>query len=223
MKKIKTIYYNDIDDCKLKLLVIESIAVCNYKIKRNFIIITLTRLQENTRIILNDQHKHAFCCDLIGFNCFEAIFDFLLKTIKELPYTSLVKKLKVYKKHLVKGRDLNHTYLYKLYSKTEIKFQERDNHNVLWIDYEQQLKISNIIEDSKYGLGIWSFPEKEIDNSLNYECFQNYGNQLFVLQPIDNVKYIDTGLEVIGKKYKVVDRIDATKENVSEILKKYQK
>lgn len=106
MKKIKTIYYNDIDDCKLKLLVIESIAVCNYKIKRNFIIITLTRLQENTRIILNDQHKHAFCCDLIGFNCFEAIFDFLLKTIKELPYTSLVKKLKVYKKHLVKGRDL---------------------------------------------------------------------------------------------------------------------
>lgn len=72
-------------------------------------------------------------------------------------------------------------------------------------------------------MGIWSFPEKEIDNSLNYECFQNYGNQLFVLQPIDNVKYIDTGLEVIGKKYKVVDRIDATKENVSEILKKYQK
>ncbi len=221
MRKIKTIYYNNIDEHKLKLLVIESIAVCNYKIKNNSIIITLTRLQEDTRIILNDQHKQEFYNDLIGFNHFEVTVDFLFKTIRELSYTSLVKKLKIYKKRLVKGRELNHTYLLKLYSKAEIKSQEREKHNALWIDYEQQLKTSNTIKDSKYGLGIWSFPVKEIEKCLNKECYQNYGKQLFVLQPIKNVKYIDTGLEVIGKKYKVVKQFDVLEENILQILEKY--
>ncbi len=221
MRKIKTIYYNNIDEHKLKLLVIESIAVCNYKIKNNSIIITLTRLQEDTRIILNDQHKQEFYNDLIGFNHFEVTVDFLFKTIRELSYTSLVKKLKMYKKRLLKGRELNHTYLLKLYSKTEIKSQEREKHNALWIDYEQQLKTSNTIKDSKYGLGIWSFPVKEIEKCLNKECYQNYGKQLFVLQPIKNVKYIDTGLEVIGKKYKVVKQFDVLEENILQILEKY--
>lgn len=43
MKKVK---YSSICDSKLKLLVIESIAVCNYKVINNTVIITLTWFQE---------------------------------------------------------------------------------------------------------------------------------------------------------------------------------
>lgn len=222
MKKIKTIKYNQINDCKLKLLVIESIAVCNYKIRNNSIIIMLTRLPEKTRIILNDQDREQLSEELMVLSVFEVTIAFLYNSIREPQDKSLVKRLKAYKKHLCKGKDLNHTYLLKLYSKTEIKSSKRDAHNALWIDYEQQLKTSNIIKDGKCGLGIWSFPMEEIKKCLNDECYKNYGKKLFVLQPIKNVKYIDNGLEVIGKKYKVVDNFDVG-EDILQKLNKYSK
>lgn len=218
---MKIVKYSSICDSKLKLLVIESIAVCNYKVINNTVIITLTWLQEKTCIILSNNDYKKFYNDLIGLNSFENTMDFLFERIKNPSNNDLVKELKKYKKLLVKGKNLNHKYVLKLYSEKELKSSIRDEHNVSWIDYESQLKTSNTIKDRKHGLGIWSFPIFIIENCLNEDCFKNYGMKLLVLQPINNCMYFDNGKEIIGKKYKVVEKLEATDSNILQKLEKY--
>lgn len=178
-------------------------------------------VSRKTCIILSNNDYKKFYNDLIGLNSFENTMDFLFERIKNLSNNDLVKELKKYKKLLVKGKNLNHKYLLKLYSEKELKSSIRGEHNVSWIDYESQLKTSNTIKDRKHGLGIWSFPIFIIENCLNEDCFKNYGMKLLVLQPINNCMYFDNGKEIIGKKYKVVEKLEATDSNILQKLEKY--
>lgn len=60
-----------------------------------------------------------------------------------------------------------------------------------------------------------------MDDCLNEECFGHYGEFLLVLEPIKFCLYLDTGKEVIGRKYKVIAKFNTNTATFEEEVAKY--
>lgn len=219
MSKYETLYYDEISELNTKVLVLQHIAVCKFKVKSNRVLIKIER--SKTNVIIRNSDIKKFESDLLGCCSLESILDYLCREMLSLKNETLTCKLRKYKRKRVRGYQINHNHLLKLYSKSKITSKIRQQHNALWIDYETQLNKSNIIYDSKKGLGIWSFHTYQLDDCLNEECFERYGRFLLVLEPIKFCLYLDTGKEVIGRKYKVVAKFDTTTPTLKKEVEKY--
>lgn len=219
MSKYETLYYDEISNFNTKVLVLQHIAACKFKVKLNRVLIKIER--SKTNVIIRNSDTKKFESDLFGCCSFESILDYLCREMLCLKNKTLTCRLRKYKRKRVRGYQINHNHLLKLYSKSEIISKIRQQHNALWIDYENQLNNSNIIYDSKKGLGIWSFHTYQLDDCLNEECFDRYGRFLLVLKPMKLCLYLDTGKEVIGRKYKVIAKFDTNTATFEKEVAKY--
>lgn len=122
---------------------------------------------------------------------------------------SLVEMLEEYKsENLVKGEALKGETWIKFYSLNKISDSMRDLYHASWINYEEQLMSGNVIFDENRLNGIWAMPVDMVPKCVNKECFERYGDHVFIVQPVEDGKYLLDGKEIIGDKYEVIDKLD---------------
>ena len=121
---------------------------------------------------------------------------------------TLIDAMEEYKeKYSIRGDKLKGKIWYKLYSKEPLVDDERDFYNVKWVDYEAQLKNSDIIYDPDGIYGLFATPEGHVHRFFNDKCRAHYGKDVFVLSPVEDCFYADNGKEIVGDCYRVVDRL----------------
>lgn len=141
------------------------------------------------------------------------LFDKFLhkKTYEYINNLSLIRILSEYKEYYVKpGYKLKCKKLFKLFSKDELLLNKniRDEYGVVWIDYVSQLRTSgNIIYDENNINGLWAMTPKAL-NDIGDKSIENYGNNIFILEPISDCNYLETDMEIIGDRFKVLRTIN---------------
>ncbi len=132
-----------------------------------------------------------------------------LSTVRE---GSLIEVLIKYKsENLKNGSDLNEEVWFKLYHNEDPNDLYRDHYGAKWIDYEEQLKKGNIIEDS-FGInGLWAMPVDVVSKFMTEESFKLFGNHMFRVKTTPNDSYLLDGEEIIGPRYVVLEKFDLTK------------
>lgn len=78
---------------------------------------------------------------------------------------------------------------------------EREDVGRKWIDYNGQLLDGKYIYDTKDGYGIWVTNASFIYKAI--EATWRYGENIMVLAPIVDLKYIITDNEIVGDKFEV--------------------
>lgn len=169
-------------------------------------------------IVLNDRKKHLviFSNNTQTEKLYNLTYSFSnepsLQFFREQLITtnkSLISFLKYYKESFYKsGEEYKNDYWFKFYSKTKLDNGLRDVYKAEWIDYEKQLKMGSIIYDEYEVAGIWAMPYELLKKSFNNEVKSNYGDQLFVVKPVYNCKYLYDGKEIIGHQYEVKEKYD---------------
>ncbi|HGI1594186.1 TPA: hypothetical protein ACJQEX_001766 [Streptococcus pyogenes] len=108
------------------------------------------------------------------------------------------------------GYKLKCKRLFKLFSKDELLLNKniRDEYGVVWIDYVSQLRTSgNIIYDENNINGLWAMTPKALSD-IGDKSIENYGNNIFILEPISDCNYLETDMEIIGDRFKVLRTIN---------------
>jgi len=201
-------------DFKLKKYLMCQISRCKFDITTNECSVKAMYQGEEVDVIFSsdDIDVYRFLTILNGFTDYENSIHFMsdeiyakeLNRIYEDKNRTVIDMLRDYKlKYFITGKKLNHTRLYKLYSDKPLTTKHRKFHNINYIDYNKQLnECNNIIHDEGIA-GLWAFPAKTIVEYINMKYASEYGNKLYVVSPIEDCYYLDTGKEVIGDKYKV--------------------
>lgn len=124
---------------------------------------------------------------------------------------SLIRILSEYKENNVKpGHKLKCKRLFKLFSKDEVLLNKknRDEYGVVWIDYVSQLRTSgNIIYDENNINGLWAMTPKALSD-IDDKSIENFGDNIFILEPMSNCSYLETDMEIIGDRFKVLRTIN---------------
>ena len=84
----------------------------------------------------------------------------------------------------------------------------RELYQVSWIDYEKQLEKGSIIHDELGICGLWAMPYNMLFKFFNVECKERYGDNLFILKPVPECRYINDDKEIIGDRFKVIKKYD---------------
>ncbi len=132
----------------------------------------------------------------------------------------LVDLLLEYKKsNRVGGEKLLNKIWYKFYSKTPLEDSMRDVYHANWIDYSKQLQNGDIIYDETGLNGIFAMSADMIENSLNEEVIKRYGDQLLVVSTLPDNDYLIDGKEIIGLRYKAIDKMDLSNCAIEDVGK----
>lgn len=106
----------------------------------------------------------------------------------------------------ISGAEHTSEYFFKLYSPKEVLVtpgELRGEFGRAWIDYESQLKESDIICDD---IGIWVCSANMLYEVIrDANARKHYGNNIIVLKMLDDQKYLNqNNIEYIGNSYKAV-------------------
>ena len=106
------------------------------------------------------------------------------------------------------GNNLNYRRLYKLCSDELFTTNNKEFRNINYIDYQKQLINGNDIIHDEGIAGLWAFTANTIleyisGKYVNGQNISEHENRIYVVSPLEDCNYIDTGTEVIGDKYKV--------------------
>ena len=185
---------------------------------------------ENNRIILSSKHLNKnICLDVLeikelcewfidsGYSegiinqFISVVYDFGKHyNLNETNEDSMFTISNIYKRYLKKVRIESKTqcenFFFKLYSPEKIEVTSgelRGDFGRTWIDYESQLKDSDIIHDD---IGIWVCSESKLSELLRSSSARiHYGNSIMILKMITGEKYLNQNdVEYIGTSFNVV-------------------
>ena len=109
---------------------------------------------------------------------------------------------------------------FKFFSDTEPSDPMRNEYNVKWINYNKQLESSNIIYDENKLVGLFAIENlKTLYEAFSDTCKNRYGNQLFILAPVEGITYFKDENEIIGDSFKVLKKFNLKKfEEIGDLL-----
>ena len=160
----------------------------------------------------------TFFTSLNGFSDYEPSIEIMLTRIfaeeknkfkaSEFKRT-VIDMLHEYKSnYFICGNALNYRRLYKLCSDKPFTTKNAELHNINYIDYDKQLINGNGIIHDEGMAGLWAFPANTIleyitGKYVNGQNVSEHESRIYIVSPLEDCNYIDTGTEVIGDKYKV--------------------
>ena len=201
-------------------LVIKQISRARFKLVDNSCEVQIFLKGERRTVILSNTIKLSEFREMVFLaSPREPSLNFLYDKI-ELNKEPLLVFLKNYQEQFYKlGTEFETEYWYKLYSKKEIKDKARELYQAGWIDYEKQLEKDMIIYDELGICGIWAMPYDMLFKCFNESCKERYGDRLFILKTLSECKYIDDGKEIIGDRFKVIEKYDLNSiEDMGELF-----
>ena len=165
-----------------------------------------------------DTDISTFFESLRGFSDYEPSVEIMLKRIfaeetnKIRPSKfkrTVIDMLREYKSnYFIRGNALNYRRLYKLCGDKPFTTNNKEFRNINYIDYEKQLINGNDIIHDEGIAGLWAFTANSIleyitGKYVNGQNISEHENIIYVVSPVKDCYYLDTGTEVIGDKYKV--------------------
>lgn len=110
--------------------------------------------------------------------------------------------------YFICGNNLNYRRLYKLCSDELFTTNNKEFRNINYIDYQKQLINGNDIIHDEGIAGLWAFTANTTlkyikGDYVNSQFVSEHENRIYVVSPVEDCYYLDTGTEVIGDKYKV--------------------
>lgn len=190
-------------------LVIKQISRGRFEIESDLCEVKILLDGEKRTVILNNTITTQDFRSLISkvFTT-EPSLDLLEKEIYGVNESLLTFLKKYQDKYYRLGTEFENEYWYKFYSKSEIKEQMRESYQAGWIDYEKQLENGTIIHDELGISGLWAMPYDMLFRCFNECCKNRYGNCLFILKTVPDCRYINDEKEIIGDKFKVIEKYD---------------
>ncbi|PEH04062.1 hypothetical protein CP356_06740 [Lactobacillus sp. UMNPBX5] len=206
---LEELFEKDHDGFKSQALTtILKLLVSDYSVKNNYVIVKL----KDKYIKINSSATlwNGITSDFWGAYGItdDVYYNFLIKIKDEVRRGNLIEALNNFnKKYVVLGRKLENKKFYKLYYTSEPSEILYSNMGRSWIDYDEQLKNSNIIYDSKRDTVIWGMMPECKNRMINsQQARKHYGNALLTIKTLPKEKYVLFDEEIIGKKFKVIGK-----------------
>lgn len=212
---------NDTDSIIISMA-LKQVSKGRFEIENNEIISIIRFHKIEMKIVFTNEisvevFRNKLCCVTND----ECSLEFMHKKTDGIMEWELIPMVKKYKeKYYLPGSKMENEICFKLYSKEEIKEDKRELYQVEWIDYDKQLSSGNVIYDI-YGVnGLFAIKSNWVERSLSEETENRYGRSLLILKPIVGCYYLDDEKEIIGDRFKVIDKFekidDKTRRFISE-------
>ena len=198
----------------IEIQAIKQISRANYKCNENYIEI---EIEINKKRYCVTASNSLSCHDLRNriYSCptqEESLRHFFQATMlkEEMP---LITVLKEYKENfLYSGATFQDELLFKFYGLEEPQDPLRKDYLIKWIDYEKQLENGNIIFDENNLYGIFAMTYVGLCESDTETLKKRYGDHILILKTLDQYIYFSDGIEIVGPKFEVIEKLDISKE-----------
>lgn len=180
-----------------------------YEIKGNECHVRVLLEKEVKTVVLTNNVSVSTLRDLLWtVSPDEASVEFMREQVYDFDKTLIQTLLDYQNSYYKLGTEYGEVIWYKLYSKEYIEDDMRKLYDARWIDYEKQLKNGTIIYDEYSINGIFAMPLEMLFQCFNDECKKRYGENLLVLRPVSECKYLHDGKEIIGERFEVIHKIN---------------
>lgn len=175
------------------------IATRKYDVYEQNIIVYIN-LGERKEVQISKYNSSDFCN--LEFSVWEPIYKVVEKQLQGIDEEHFIEVLEKYKKNGGKlGTQIKNNLFIKFFWFKKPDEIEREDVGRKWIDYNGQLLDGKYIYDTKDGYGIWVTNASFIYKAI--EATWRYGENIMVLAPIVDLKYIITDNEIVGDKFEV--------------------